>query len=158
MSLTVSQGEDETVFTVTLNPKSKWHIWLQILGALWDCIVWSVSPDMKENESDIQTTFRIVLFAVINLTLAGFGFAIFLFVSLCLAKLVTIVGLDASICMSLLQFCVVVGFWVLTLKSLRKKSVGVKDMKDTFTDTHKAFGFEEKPLAIIYTGEIGIVV
>nr|XP_055067242.1 uncharacterized protein LOC129448700 isoform X3 [Misgurnus anguillicaudatus] len=87
MSLTVSQGKDEIVFTLTLNPRSKWHIWQQILGALWDCIVWSVSPDMKENESNIQTTFRIVLFAVINLTLAGFGFAFFLFVSLCLAKL-----------------------------------------------------------------------
>nr|XP_055067238.1 uncharacterized protein LOC129448700 isoform X1 [Misgurnus anguillicaudatus]XP_055067239.1 uncharacterized protein LOC129448700 isoform X1 [Misgurnus anguillicaudatus] len=140
MSLTVSQGKDEIVFTLTLNPRSKWHIWQQILGALWDCIVWSVSPDMKENESNIQTTFRIVLFAVINLTLAGFGFAFFLFVSLCLAKL-TFGGLDAStIFMSVLLFCVVVSVWVLTLKSLRKKSEGVKDMKETFTNTHTALG------------------
>ncbi|XP_065154936.1 uncharacterized protein [Paramisgurnus dabryanus] len=33
-----------------------------------------------------------------------------------------------------------VSFWVLTLKSVRKQSEGVKDMKETFTDTHTALG------------------
>ncbi|XP_056618847.1 uncharacterized protein LOC130433149 [Triplophysa dalaica] len=137
MSLVVSQGEDETVITIKLNPKSKWPIWLQFLRRFCYSPEHDMSQDMKGKQTDIQTAFRIVqiVVTVMNLAVGCLGFTFFFIASSWLRDMVTYGELDtASIILSVLQFCVAIAFCILTLKSLCKRSGGAKSVKHTTSE------------------------
>ncbi|XP_057196147.1 uncharacterized protein LOC130557991 [Triplophysa rosa] len=137
MSLVVSRGEDETVITITLNPKSKWPIWLQFLRSFCYSPEHDMSQDMKGKLTDIQTAFGIVqiVVAVMNLALGCLGFTFFFIASSWLRGMVIYGGpYTASIILSVLQFCVAIVFCILTLKSLCKRSGGAKSVEHTTSE------------------------
>ncbi|XP_056617754.1 uncharacterized protein LOC130432433 [Triplophysa dalaica] len=71
MSLTMSQGDGVTVFTVATNPKSKWPLLCQILGTICYSPVCSIAQHIKGGLTNTLTAFAVIqmIVGVLNLVL-----------------------------------------------------------------------------------------
>ncbi|XP_076868681.1 uncharacterized protein LOC143519282 isoform X2 [Brachyhypopomus gauderio] len=149
MSLTVTRAEGVTMFTVVSNPKSKWPLFCQILGCMCYSPVCAVSPRAKQHLGAAHSVLGTIqmMVGVANLgygVLRATSFDVFsvlqghapfclggMFIAagiMCILAerfpspfLMVQSGLDITmIVLGVLQFCVTISSFVLSVTTLHK--------------------------------------